>query len=83
MSSKDNGKERVMHLKRDNIEIMINDKADQVIDERFQSLLSRYLSWLETSIKSGDFIFDCVHLLYYKCHEINVNHDWSYINFPD
>ena len=30
ISSKDNDEERVMHSKSDNIEIMINDKADQV-----------------------------------------------------
>ena len=29
-----------MHLKSDNIEIMIDDKADQVIEELFQSLFS-------------------------------------------
>ena len=31
MSSKDNDEERVMHLKSDNKEIMINDKADEFI----------------------------------------------------
>ena len=30
-SSKDNNEERGMHSKRDNIEIMINDKADEII----------------------------------------------------
>ena len=29
-----------MYSKSDNIEIMINDKADEVIEELFQSLLS-------------------------------------------
>ena len=41
MSSKDNDNERIMHSKSDNIEIMINYKADEVIEELFQSLLSR------------------------------------------
>ena len=31
-----------MHWKSDNIEIMINDKAEEVIEEVFQSLFSRY-----------------------------------------
>ena len=31
MSSKDNDEERVMHVKSDNKEIMINDKADEFI----------------------------------------------------
>ena len=42
ISSKDNNEERVIHLKCDNIEIMIKGKADEVIKEYFQSLLSRY-----------------------------------------
>lgn len=31
-----------MHSKRHNTEIMINDKADEVIEERFDSLINRY-----------------------------------------
>ena len=42
MSSKDNDKKRVMHLKSDNLELMINDKEVEVIEELFHSLLSRY-----------------------------------------
>ena len=41
ISSKDNDEERVMHSKNDNIEIMINDKAGENIEELFQSLISR------------------------------------------
>ena len=64
MSSKDNDNERIMHSKSDNIEIMINYKADEVIEELFQSLLSRYQIGLETSMKGSDLVFDCVHFLY-------------------
>ena len=35
-------KDRVMHSKRDKIEIMINDEADEVIKELFDSLKNRY-----------------------------------------
>ena len=38
VSSIDNDEERVMHSKIDNIEIMINDEADEVIVELFKSL---------------------------------------------
>ena len=31
----------------------------------------------------GDFVFHYVHLLYYKCHEINPNCGGSYIDSPD
>ena len=63
MYCKDNHEEHVMHSKSDKIEIMINDKADEVIEELFQSFLSRYQIGLETSMQVSDFIFDCIHLL--------------------
>ena len=50
-----------MDSKCDNIEIMINDKAHEVIEELYVSLLNRYQVGLETTIRSSDFIFDCVH----------------------
>ena len=31
-----------MHLKSDNIETMINDKADEVIEKYFESFPNRY-----------------------------------------
>ena len=51
MSSKDTNEERVMHLKSDNIEIMI--KASEV-KELFESLFSRYQIDLEESMKGSD-----------------------------
>ena len=42
-------------------EIMIKDKADEIIKEIYQPLLSRYQAGLKTSIKASDFIFDCVY----------------------
>ena len=30
-----------------------------------------------------DFIFDCVHLLCFKCYKINLNRDGTYIDSPD
>ena len=50
---------------------MINDKADEVTEELFQSLLSRYQIGLEASVKGSEFAFDCIHLLYCKCHKID------------
>ena len=42
MSSKDKGEEQLMHSKSDNIEIMINDKADEVMERLFKSLENKY-----------------------------------------
>ena len=69
MSFKDNDEERETHSKSDNIEMLINDKENEVIEELFKSLLSRYQIGLETSLKGNDFIFDCIYLFYYKCHK--------------
>ena len=57
MSFKYNDEERIMHSKSDNIEMMSNDKADELKEELFASLLSRYQIGLETSMKGSDFIF--------------------------
>ena len=63
MSSKDNDEYRVMHSKSDNIETMINDKADEIKEKLFQSLLSRYQIGFETLMKKdSDFISSCVQL---------------------
>ena len=43
----------------------------EVTEEHFESLLNRYQIALKTLMEGIDFIFDCVHLLYYKCHKIN------------
>ena len=83
ISSKGNNEECVIHSKSDNTGFMIHDFADQVIEERFQSLLYRYQIGLETSIRGSDFTFECVHLLYYKCHKVNPNRGRSYIDSPD
>ena len=46
-SSIDNDEECVMHWKSGNTEIMINDEADEVVKELFDSLKNRYQNSLE------------------------------------
>ena len=60
----DNGEERVMHSKSDNIEIMINDGADEAEKNYFDSLKNRYQNNLESMVVS-EFVFDYVDLFYY------------------
>ena len=43
---------------------MINDEADEVIEEIFKSLYNRYQNNLEKLMKSSEFVFDYFHLLY-------------------
>ena len=61
---------------------MINDEAEEVIKELFDSVKNRYQNNLE-SMKGNEFVFDYFHLLHYKCHKINPNHGRSYIDYPD
>ena len=42
ISSIDNDEKRVMHSKSDNIEIIINDEADEVTKELFDSLKNKH-----------------------------------------
>ena len=79
ISSIDNDEERAMHSKSDKKEIMINDDVDEVIKELIDSLKRRYPNNLEP-MKDGEFVFNYVHILYYKCHKINPNCDGSYID---
>ena len=80
MSSKDNDEERVMHSRIDNVEVMINDEGYKVIEEHFQLFLSRYQIAWEPPMKGSDLIFDCIELLYGKCHMINYKYEWSYLD---
>ena len=68
ISFKDDYGECVMHSKSDNIEIIINNKSDEVTEEPFKSLHDRYQNNLQELMKGSEFIFGYVHLLYYKCH---------------
>ena len=51
---------------------MINNETHEVIKNVFDSFKNRYQNNLE-SMKSSEFVFDYVYLLYYKCHKINPN----------
>ena len=61
---------------------MITDKAEEILQELFDSLKNRYQNNLE-SMKGGEFVFDYVQLLYHKCHKINLNCGGSYIDSPN
>ena len=56
-----------MHSKSDDIELLINDTANEVVKELFDSLKKRYQKNLE-SMTGNEFLFEHVHLMYYKCH---------------
>ena len=81
ISSKDVDEERVMHSKSNNIEFFLSyNNANEVVNELFESLHSRYQIVLKTSVRGNDFILDSVQLLYYKCQNINSKRGGSYID---
>ena len=51
---------------------MTDDEAD-VTENILISLLNKYQNNLEKSMKGSQFVFDYVHLLYYKSHKIYPN----------
>ena len=62
----DNDEERVMHSKSDNIQIMINDGADEVIKQIFNLLKNRYqndIKWMVASISSIKFSCCIINLI--------------------
>ena len=61
---------------------MINDEADKVTKELFDSLKNIYQNILE-SMKGSEFVFNWVHILYFTCHKINPNCCGSYTDSPD
>ena len=68
ISFKDTNEECVIYPKSNNLEIVINDKADEVIEELFESLFSRYQISLETKMNSSNFIW--IMLIYYNANTI-------------
>ena len=82
-SKEDSDETRTMHAKKDNIEIMMGSKKDEIIEELFKFLLQRHQEELEESMKGSEFIFDSVNVLYYDLNKISLNRSGSYINPPE
>ena len=58
---------------------MIQTKSSK---EPFDSLLCKYQTGLERSMRGSDFISDYVSEMYYVCKRITMNCGESYINSP-
>ena len=83
ISSKDAEEEPVMHSKSNNIKFTSCNDANEVVNELFDSLCSRYQRNLETSMRVSDFIFESVQLMHYKCHKVKFRRGGSYIDSTD
>ena len=52
-----------MHSSSNNIKRTSYSDADEIVDELFESLCSRYEENLETSMRGSGFIFDSIQLM--------------------
>ena len=58
IASKDTEEEHVMYSRSENVIFTPYNDANEVVDELFEWLLSKYQDNLETSVRESDFIFD-------------------------
>ena len=82
ISSKDSDGIRTIHIKSNNMEIMMVNEKDEIIEELFESLLQKYQEGLEEKIRGKEFVFDSIDLLHYNLHKISFNRGGSYIDSP-
>ena len=80
---KDGEEECVMHSRSNNIKVTSYEYVNEIVDELFVSLCSRYQGKVETSMRRTDFIFDSLQLVHYKLHNVNFKHGGSYTDSPD
>ena len=73
---------RIMHTRRDDIEIMIGKDNDEIIEDLFKSFLQIYDENLQNKMRGSDFEFDGVNFLYYDFNKISLNRGGSYIDSP-
>ena len=74
---------RVMHIKSNNIEIMIGSDTDEVIEDLLKSLFQNYQENLEEKMRGSDFVFDGVDVLHYNLTKISLNRGGSHIDSPE
>ena len=53
-----------MQSKSNNIEMVLYDNANEVVNELFELILSKYQSGLEISMRGINFIFNSAQLMY-------------------
>ena len=71
-----------MYSRSNNVRFTSYNDANEVVDELFDSLCSKYEGTLETSMRESDFFYS-VQMMYYKCHKVNFRLGGSYNDSPD
>ena len=67
---KDVDKERVMQSKSNKTKFTLYNDANEVVDDFFETLHSRYQGNLEKPVGTGDFAFNSSIQSYCKCHKV-------------
>ena len=83
VSFTDANETREMHTKSDTITIMRGVENEDIINELFNPFRKRYQEGLETKMRGSRFTFECIDLLEYHLHKIDLNRGTSYIESPD
>ena len=58
VSSKDCNKIRTMHMKSNNIDILVSSETDYIIKSLSESFLQRYQEGFEEKMRQSEFVFD-------------------------
>ena len=82
VSSKDSDETRTMHIKSNNVEIMIGSKTDEIMEDLFESFVRKYQEGLEESMRRSEFVYDSVDVLYYNLDKVSFSRGGSYIDSP-
>ena len=61
---------------------MNGSDTDEIMEERFESLLQRYQENLQEKMRGFDFAFGGVNFLYYDFYKISISRGGSYIDSP-
>ena len=61
---------------------MIGSKADEIIEDLFESFLQKYQEGLDKSMRVREFVYDGVDMLYYNLNKVSLSRAGSYIDSP-
>ena len=80
ISSKDFDETQTIHIKSNNVEIMIGSETDETIKDLFESFLQKYQEGLEGSMRGSEFVYDSVDVLHYNLNKVSLSRGGSYID---
>ena len=78
----DSDETRTIRTKSDNINVTMVSETDEIIEERFKSLLQKYQEKLKESMRGSNFLIYSVDVLHYDLNRISLSRRGSYINSP-